>query len=143
MFLRQSTASQEILLGRFVDSVDGNTQETALTIAAADIKLFKGGTTTLVDKNSGGATHVASAMYSAVLDATDSNTVGELEVHVHVAGALSVMRRYYVLEEAIYDALFADGATGLLPANVTQFGGTAGTFTNGMPVINSPLRGRR
>ena len=32
MFLRQSTASQEILLGTFVNDEDGNTAETGLTI---------------------------------------------------------------------------------------------------------------
>jgi len=35
--LRQSTASQELLLGPFVDSTDGVTAETALTIANTDI----------------------------------------------------------------------------------------------------------
>jgi hypothetical protein len=54
MFLRQSTASQEILLGPFVDSTDGVTAETGLTITNTDIKLWKGGTTAEANKNSGG-----------------------------------------------------------------------------------------
>jgi hypothetical protein len=137
MYLRQSTASQEIVLGRFVDSGDANTEETSLTIANTDIKLFKAGATTLASKNSGGATHIASGMYSAVLDATDTDTVGELEVHVHVSGALSVQRRFFVLEEAVFDALFAASATGMLPANVTHFGGSAGTFASGRPEVNA------
>ena len=114
MYLRQSTASQEILLGRFVDSTDGDTEETALTIANTDIKLFKAGASAQVSKNSGGATHDANGMYVATLDATDTNTVGPLEVNVHVAGALSVRREFQVLEEAVYDALFAASATGRL-----------------------------
>lgn len=32
IFLKQSTASQEVPLGYFVDSTDGNTEETGLTI---------------------------------------------------------------------------------------------------------------
>lgn len=112
MFLRQSTASQEIMLGRFVDSTDGNTEETGLTIANTDIKIFKGGATTLANKNSGGGTHVANGMYSAVLDATDTDTVGLLEVHVHVSGALSVRHSYYVVEEVVFDSLFAASAVG-------------------------------
>ena len=111
MFLRQSTASQEILLGRFLDSSDGDTEETGLTIANTDIKLHKHGATTLASKNSGGATHIANGLYYAVLDATDTDTVGNLEVHVHVAGALAVRREYVVQTAAVYDALVAGSTT--------------------------------
>lgn len=119
MYLRQSTASQEILLGPFVDSTDGVTAETGLTIASTDIKIWKGGATTEANKNSGGATHIASGRYSAVLDATDTDTVGMLEVSVAVSGALPVLRRFYVLEEAVYDAYFAVSATGV-PATMNN-----------------------
>jgi hypothetical protein len=135
--LRQSTASQEILLGPFVDSADGNTAEDSLTIANTDIKVWKSGATTLANKNSGGATHISGGYYYAVLDATDTDTVGMLEVHVKVAGALAVAGRFQVVEEAIYDAIYAASATGLLPANVTQFGGSNGTFASGRPEVNT------
>lgn len=121
--LRQSTASQEILLGPFVDSTDGDTAETGLTIANTDIKLFKHGGTTLTDKNSGGATHISNGYYYAVLDATDTDTVGNLEVHVKVAGALAVNREFIVVEEAVYDAIYASGAT--VAVNVTQINSSA------------------
>jgi hypothetical protein len=104
MYLRQSTASQEILLGRFVDSGDGDTEKTGLTIANTDIKIWKAGATTLASKNSGGATHIANGNYYAVLDATDTDTLGNLEVHVHVATALSVKREFVVLPAVTYDA---------------------------------------
>lgn len=115
MFLRQSTASQEILLGTFLDSTDGVTPETALTIANTDIKLFKKGATAEVSKNSGGATHIASGRYYAVLDATDTDTTGLLEINVSVAGALPVRREFMVLAISVYTAL-VDGAT---PLSVT------------------------
>ena len=105
MFLRQSTASQEIKLGAFLDSTDGNTQETGLTIANTDIKLTKGGATTETNKNSGGGTHVAGGRYSAVLNATDTNTLGNLEIDVHVSGALAVHRTYVVLPAQVYDSI--------------------------------------
>lgn len=105
MWLRQSTASQEILLGPFLDSSDGDTAETALTINNTDIKIWKEGATTLADKNSGGATHVSGGYYYAVLDATDTDTAGKLEVCVHVAGALAVRREYMVVPQAVYDAM--------------------------------------
>lgn len=112
LFLRQSTASQEVLLGPFVDDTDGKTAETALSIANTDIKLWVEGATTEASKTSGGATHLAAGRYYAVLDATDTATVGKLEINVHVAGALPVRREFHVLEEAVYDSLFAAAAAG-------------------------------
>lgn len=103
--LKFSTASQEVPLGKFVDSADGNTAETGLTIANTDIKLWKSGATALVDKNSGGATHMAGGEYYAVLDATDTNTLGPMKISVHVGGALYVQLFCIVLPANVYEAL--------------------------------------
>lgn len=112
--LRQSTASQEIPLGYMLDSLDGNTEEVALTIANTDIKLWKHGATTLANKTSGGATHISNGIYYAVLDATDTDTVGSLIVFCHVSGALAIKQECQVYEEAVFDALYASGASGYL-----------------------------
>lgn len=125
MYLRQSTAGQEILLGTFLDDTDGKTAETALTIANTDIKIWKEGGTTEASKNSGGATHIASGRYYAVLDATDTNTVGNIEINVHVSGALPVRREYVVLPPQVYDSLVL--GTDLLDTNASQLGGTSQT----------------
>lgn len=105
MWLRYNTASQQIALGPFLDSTDGNTQKTALTIANTDIKLWKNGGLAEVAKNSGGATHMNNGRYYTVLDATDTNTFGKLEVIVHVTGALAVRREFMVIPQVVYDAL--------------------------------------
>lgn len=135
LWLRQSTASQEILLGRFVDATDGDTEETGLSIANTDIKLHKHGATTLASKNSGGATHIANGNYYAVLDATDTDTLGNLEVHVHVAGALAVKREYLVVPAMVFDSLVL--GTDVLNADVTQWNGTnvASPATAGYPAV--------
>jgi hypothetical protein len=78
---------------------------------------------------------MSAGVYYTTLDATDSATVGPLTLFVHVAGALSCKVVCYVYEEAVFDALMAAGATGMLPANVTHFGGSAGTFVGGRPEI--------
>lgn len=104
-YLKQSTASQEIPIGYMVDSTDGNTEETALTIANTDIKLWKNGATTLANKNSGGATHISNGIYYAVLDATDTNTLGPLKVLVHVSGALPFEDSYEVVTAARWDEI--------------------------------------
>ena len=110
-FLKQSTASQSVVIGPFVDSTDGNTAETALTISNTDIRLSKNGAN-IVAKNSGGGTHDELGYYTITLDATDTNTVGRLQLMVHESGALPVYHEYQVLEEDIYDALIGTSAAG-------------------------------
>jgi hypothetical protein len=110
LFLRQSTASQEIYLGPFLHATTLATYTGAIT--AANIKLWVEGATSEAAKNSGDATLVTAGRYYAVLDATDTATVGKLEVHVAITDYLPVRREYMVLEEAVYDALFASSAAG-------------------------------
>ena len=110
IYLRQSTASQEVTLGPFVDSTDGNTEETGLTIANTDILIHKAGGTTLPTKTSGGATHISNGIYYAVLDATDTNTIGPLVIYCHPSGALATRVECVVLDEAVYDVLFGTTA---------------------------------
>lgn len=117
-FLRQSTASQSRILGPFVDDTDFRTAETALTIANTDVRLMVNGAAS-VNKNAGGGTHRINGNYSFTFDATDTATVGELSVSVVVAGALPVSKTFFVVEEAVFDALFAASATGVPAAMFT------------------------
>ncbi len=116
-FLRQATASQSRAIGPFLDDTDFKTPETGLSIANTDIKLVVNGGAS-ADKNSGGGTHRVNGVYGVTFDATDSATVGELEVSVLVSGALIVFDKFTVLEEAVYDALFAASAPGYLQPTV-------------------------
>ena len=117
IYLKQSTASQEIPLGIFVDSADGDTEEGSLTINNTDIKLWKAGATTLASKNSGGATYISNGVYYCVLDATDTNTLGSMIVFVHVSGALAIRVETVVLSANVYDSLI--GATDLLDTEIS------------------------
>lgn len=138
IWLRQSTASQEVCLGPFVDSTDGKTAETGLTIANTDIVLWKMGATSTGTKNSGGGTHMAGGLYSAVLDATDSNTLGGLVAVVNVAGALPVRHEFQVLPANIYDSLIA--GSDLLDVSMVQVAGSAVSTSSaqiGVNVVNA------
>lgn len=129
VFLKQSTASQSVIIGAFVDDTDFKTVETGLTIANTDIKLMKNGAAS-VNKNSGGATHRINGDYSITLDATDTNTVGELRVSVDVAGALVVWATYQVLEETVFDLYYGSGDTGqVVLQGVTHTGAVIPTVT--------------
>lgn len=143
MYLRQATASQEILLGRFVDSADGFTPETALAIANTDIKLWREGAAVLANKAAGGATHMGGGLYVATLDETDTATLGKLEVHVQVAGALPVKREYTVLAPAVYDSLILGqrDLPGGLPINDDN--GLAPADVRGMEAGSVDLTGLR
>jgi hypothetical protein len=136
-YLRQSTASQSRLIGPFITDVSPYIDPaTGLTIANTDIKLRANGTT-LSNKNSGGGTHQVNGLYSVTWDATDTANVGELFCSVKIAGALSWFTTYVVLEEAVYDALYADSAPG--PATPTNI--TAGTITTVTNLTNAPTAG--
>lgn len=136
-FLRQSTASQTRTIGPFIDDGDFKTVENGLTIANTDIRIKKNGAAD-VAKNSGGATADVNGLYAVTWDATDTDTVGELYWSVLVSGALLAWGSYTVLEEAVYDALFAASAPGYVanaPVNVAQFGGSNLTAASGIPEV--------
>lgn len=118
-FLKQSTAV-DIAIGPFVDSTDGVTAETALTLSQADIRLKKNNANWAQVSDATDATHEEAGWYEKELDATDTNTVGRLVIAIAESGALPVWHEFWVLEEAVYDALFGASATGALPLDLTQ-----------------------
>lgn len=135
IYLKQSTASQEVALGYFVDSTDGNTEETALTIANTDIRLHKAGATTLANP-AAGATHISNGIYYWVADATDTGTLGPMTVYCHPTGALSVRVECCVLAANVYDSLIGGGD--ILDVSTTQWLGTAVSTPTvaGVPNVN-------
>ena len=129
MFLRQST-SQIIRFGPFLDSTDGVTPETALTIAQADMQLSKDGAAFAQKNAAGNATHDTDGWYSTTLDTTDTATTGELKIQVNVSGALPVWETYFVLTQTAYDAL----QTGTF----NNLGGTAQTADHTAAIADIP-----
>lgn len=106
ILLRQSTSTTR-RLGPFIDDTDGKTAETSLTIGQSDIRLSKAGGDFAQPNDSGGATHDEAGWYYLTLDATDTNTVGSLEVQIHVSGALPVWKEFMVIPANVYDSLVA------------------------------------
>jgi len=110
MFLKQSTA-YTFRFGPFLDDTDGKTAETGLTIEDSHIRVSKAGAN-FIDKNeTTNAAHDEAGFYVVILNTTDTNTVGELQIACHMSGALPVFKTFQVVEEAIYDAVFAASAT--------------------------------
>jgi len=103
-WLKQSTAV-DIALGPFVDSTDGFTAETALTLSQADIRLKKNAGAWAQKNDATSATHEENGWYECELDATDTNTLGLLIVAVNETGALPVWREFMVVPANVYDSL--------------------------------------
>lgn len=120
--LKQSTAVT-IVMGPMLDDADGNTPETALAIAQADIRLSKNGGAYAQSNNAAGATHMEVGKYSVPLDTTDTATLGKLRVDIHESGALAVWREFTIVPANKYDSLVL--GTDVLHADMTQCGGSA------------------
>lgn len=125
--LRQSTAGQVVVFGPFIDDTDFKTAETALTIANTDIKLRTHAATTFANKDSGGLTHIEGGYYQGSFNATDTATLGRLDVKIKMAGALDVVARFMVLSAGEFDAKYA--ATGPVPNQGVVARGTAQSAT--------------
>lgn len=97
--------SHNVPLGPFLDSTDGVTQETALSIANTDILIHKAGSVSAAAKNSGGATHISNGIYYCTLNATDTNTLGPLVIFVQKSGSLPVRLECVVYPAEVYNTL--------------------------------------
>lgn len=115
LILEQATASQAVMIGPFVDSTNGVDAETGLTIDAADVRISVNGGN-IVGKNSGGCTHDELGMYQCTFDATDTATVGRMQVVVAESGALPVYHEFIIVEEAVHANFYDASAVGPLTA---------------------------
>lgn len=130
-WLKQSTAV-DVALGPFVDSTDGVTPETALTIAQSDVRVKKNNGAWSGKSDAASGTHEENGWYELALNATDTGTLGILIIAVNVAGALPVWREFLVVPANMWDALVAgsvrlDVSVGAMQPNVL----TAGVINTG------------
>lgn len=135
MELRQST-SVIIPLGPFLDSGDGDTEETGLTINNTDIFIWKEGATSLVNKNSGGATYINKAVYYCTLDSVDTNTLGGVEIYIHMSGALYCVFKGQIVTANYWDSKYS---TDHLQVDCVEVSGVSQTGNDNGADINTIL----
>jgi len=114
LVLRQST-SIDIRMGPFVDATDGVTPETGVTLAGADQAevLKANGAATTAMAGTFAAVTGAGGWYDYTVATGDVNTVGEVVFVVQDSSlCLPVLVRAQVVEETVFDALFAASAAG-------------------------------
>jgi len=104
--LKQSTAAT-VKVGPFVDSTDGDTAETGLTITQAEVRLAKNGGNIAQKNEATSLTHDEAGLYDCPLDATDTNTLGLLTLFIHESGALYVRHDFMILPANVYDSWFS------------------------------------
>lgn len=127
ILLKQSTATT-IVIGPMVDEVDGKTAETGLTISQSDVLVWKEGGTGFSAKNeSTSATHRSNGCYTVPVDATDTNTLGQLIVSVHEGGALPVRHDFQVVPANVWDSLFS---TDKLQVDTVELNSVAASAAN-------------
>lgn len=101
-YLKQSTAVT-LKIGPFLDDTDGKTAETGLTIAQADVRLSKNGGDIAQKNEATSCTHDELGIYGCPIDATDTGTLGRLQLFVHESGALPVYHEFMVVTAEAYD----------------------------------------
>lgn len=125
-YLKQSTAIT-LKIGPFLDDTDGKTAETGLTITQADVRLSKNGANIAQKTEATSCTHDELGIYGCPIDATDTATLGRLQLWVHESGALPVFHEYMVVTANFYDSVCG---TDVLQADMTQMGGVAQSATD-------------
>jgi hypothetical protein len=110
--LRQAT-SVDVPIGPFLDSTDGITAETGLTITQPDVRLKKNGANWAQKAAAQTLTHEENGFYEVTLDATDTDTLGLLRLAVFESGAGPVWEDFLVLAPSAWDAKYAATAAGV------------------------------
>lgn len=131
LILKQSTAI-DIRMGVFVDVTDGVTPETAITLAGADQAevLKANGAATVAMAGAFVAVTGADGWYDYTAATTDVDTVGEVVFVVQdLSVCLPVYVRGYVVEEAVYDAMYGAASAG--PLQSTTAGRTLDVLATG------------
>ena len=77
-----------------MDDADGKTAETGLTIEDSHIRVSKLGGNSIDKAETTNAAHDEAGFYVVILSATDTNTVGELQITIHLSGVLPLYKTF-------------------------------------------------
>lgn len=133
MFIRQNDTGK-IGIGPAVSISDGYTAVTTLSLATADSARARLGDDTTVDIS--GYTMAAitnmDGYYDLTLQTGVTDTVGPLDILIEdVSLCLPIAMRFYIVEETVYDALYAASSAGF--AATTTITGAAPSSTTKPP----------
>ena len=134
-------ATHKVVIGPVVAVANGYVPVTNLTLSGADeaeVILHDNGTVVDISGYTFAAITTADGYYHLTLQSDISNTVGHMTVVINDDSlCLPVRQDFVVIDTAIYDGIYADGATEI-PANVTKWLGTAAATPSvaGVPEVD-------
>lgn len=96
-----------LTLGPFINSLDGLTVQSALTIPPGEVQLSKNDGTFLTSTSVAPVLPRGDGHYSPTLTAADTASLGDLRVSVTLAGSLPVWLDYTVVSQASWNFYFA------------------------------------
>ena len=114
----QANTAVDLMVGPFLDSTDGDTEETGLTITQAEVRLSKNGGNIAQKNEATSLVHDELGNYLCKLDATDTNAEGILSLMIHESGSLSIKMDYTVLSQAAYISKYTAKDTGFMDVDV-------------------------
>ncbi len=123
-----------VRIGPFVDSIDGVTPETGVTLGAADqAELLKhnGAVTADISASTWSAITGCGGWYDLTITTGNTDTEGLLTVVVQDSSVcLPVFAHFMVVNANVYDSLYAAAATDYLQVDVLQISGDAQSATD-------------
>ena len=126
MWAKQSTAAT-LIVGPVLDSTGA--EHTGLIIG--DLSLSKNGGTLTALAAAATLTHIANGQYTLVMTTGNLDTLGRAQITCNKSTYQMPPIGLVVVPAMVFDSLVL--GTDVLQSDVTQFGGTAGTFAAGIP----------
>ena len=126
MWAKQSTAAT-LIVGPILDSAGA--EYTSAVIG--DLSISKNGGTLTALASAATLTHIANGQYTLVMTTGNLDTLGRLQITCNKSTYQMPPIGLVVVPAMVFDSLVL--GTDVLQSDVTQFGGTAGTFAAGIP----------
>lgn len=127
LFLKEDTNSY-VRVGPFIDATDGYTIESGLTMTGADVFISKGqGAFSGIHNSTQELFYDAYGFYQCLLDATDTSTVGMIQLTIQKSGARPIYHEFMVMAVDSYDRIF--GNSGNYPVSTADIADAVWWYT--------------
>jgi len=130
MWAKQSTAAT-LIVGPILDSSGAEYASAVI----GDLSISKNGGTLTALAAAASLTHIANGQYTLVLTTGNLDTLGRTQITCNKSTYQMPPIGLVVVPAMVFDSLVL--GTDVLQSDVTQFGGTNGTFTSGKPDVQA------
>ena len=128
MWAKQSTAAT-LIVGPILDSAGAEYASAVI----GDLSIAKNGGTLTALAASATLTHIANGQYTLVMTTGNLDTLGRLQITCNKSTYQMPPIGLNIVPAMVFDSMVL--GTDVLQSDVTQFGGTNGTFASGIPTV--------